>query len=120
MASSGGWGSRSYGSPEYAAAKAGLVRLTSALHGSPAADGVRVGCVVPHWIGLPRAQREYAAMTEQQRRASGGLIEPDVVVRAVLQLADGSADGAVLMIRPGRAPYPVDPGSADPLEPTDP
>src|SRR5690242_303677 len=43
IASSAGWGSDPYGSPEYAAAKAGLIRFTTAAAGLRN-RGVRVSC----------------------------------------------------------------------------
>ena len=56
IASSGGVGNDAHPSPEYAAAKAGLIRFTAALGG-------RVNCVVPDWILTERAQQELAEMT---------------------------------------------------------
>jgi NAD(P)-dependent dehydrogenase (short-subunit alcohol dehydrogenase family) len=46
ISSSGGWDSGRYGSPEYAAAKAGLVRFTTAVSDFADRYGVRVSCVV--------------------------------------------------------------------------
>ena len=72
-----------YVSPEYGAAKAGLIRFTTALaeHG-----GVRVNCVVPGWIA-----------TERDPDAP---IPMDAVAEAVLELAtDDSAAGAVRILR---------------------
>lgn len=74
VSSSGGMGSRAYGSPEYGAAKAGLIRFTSCV--ADWADGhrIRVNCVVPHWIGLDRARRGVRAADrpgEARQRRSG-------------------------------------------------
>jgi NAD(P)-dependent dehydrogenase (short-subunit alcohol dehydrogenase family) len=65
IASSAGWDSGPYGSPEYAAAKAGLIRFTTAVADFVDRYGVRVSCVVPHWIGLPRAIAEYERMRSE-------------------------------------------------------
>jgi NAD(P)-dependent dehydrogenase (short-subunit alcohol dehydrogenase family) len=87
ISSSGGMGSRAYGSPEYGAAKAGLIRFTSCV--AHWADGrrIRVNCVVPHWIGLDRARREFDQLTDQEKQDSGGLVEPDLVADTVVTLA---------------------------------
>ncbi len=99
VSSSAALGDAAYGSPEYAAAKAGLVRFTTAVAGL-ADDGVRVSCVVPHWIGLPRAYDEWSRMTPDERAASGGIVPVDEVVDAVLGLADDPASaGRVVELR---------------------
>ena len=51
IASSGGLEPIGYGSPEYAAAKAGLIRFTTAVRDAALRRKVRVSCVVPHWMG---------------------------------------------------------------------
>jgi len=115
VSSSGGWGGDAYGSPEYGAAKAGLIRFTTCLSDWADRYRVRVSCVVPHWIGLDRAVAEYAGMSEDQRAQSGGLVDPQLVADTVVALAlDETAAGRVVMLRAGRAPYPVDPAAADP------
>jgi NAD(P)-dependent dehydrogenase (short-subunit alcohol dehydrogenase family) len=114
VGSSGGLGPDAYGSPEYGAAKAGLLRFTSSLRGL-AAEGIRVSCVVPHWIGLPRARREYEAMSPEEQARSGGLVEPGAVAAEVVRLAeDDESAGALIGMRAGRAPYPLDPAGIDP------
>ena len=116
ISSSGGWDSAAYGSPEYAAAKAGLVRFTTAVRDFAPRFGVRVSCVVPHWIGLDRATREYEALGEQDRDASGGLVDPAVLVRTVVELInDPESAGRVMIVRADRDPYPVDPAAYDPV-----
>ena len=58
-------GTRSYDAPDYAAAKAAVVRFTSALANH---DGVRVNCVCPDWVDTPAVQRSLAEMTERGAR----------------------------------------------------
>jgi NAD(P)-dependent dehydrogenase (short-subunit alcohol dehydrogenase family) len=116
ISSSGGWDSGRYGSPEYAAAKAGLVRFTTAVSDFADRYGVRVSCVVPHWIGLPRAVAEYERMSMAERRRSGGLIDPEVVAVSVIDLAsDPDCAGRVIVVRAGRPPYAIDPADSDPF-----
>ena len=83
IASMSGIEDEPYVSPEYGAAKAGLIRFTTALaeHG-----GVRVNCVVPGWIATERAPEAPIPM--------------DAVARAVIELAtDGAAAGRVTVLR---------------------
>ncbi len=94
VASSGGLEPVGYGSPEYAAAKAGLIRFTTAVRETALQRNVRVSCVVPHWIGLDRAVRELEQMSPAERAASGGLVPPVSVAQVVVGLTrDPAAAG---------------------------
>ncbi|MET0765389.1 MAG: hypothetical protein ABWY29_11020 [Blastococcus sp.] len=54
-------------------------------------------------------------MTDDERRHSGGLIDPHVVADTVVGLAlDQTANGRVVVLRAGIPPYDLDPGRADP------
>jgi 3-oxoacyl-[acyl-carrier protein] reductase len=101
VASSAGIETSAYGSPPYAVAKAGLVRLTTALAGL-ADDGVRVTCVVPGWVGLPRAVVERAALSQPEREALPALVPPDLVAREVVRLVrEDVAAGTVVELLDG-------------------
>ncbi len=95
IASSAALSAGAYGSPEYAVAKAGLVRLTSAVADWPQRYGVRVSCVVPDWIGLPRAIAEVEAMPEAQRPA---LIAPESIAAEVLGLIEDPLSGGRALV----------------------
>jgi NAD(P)-dependent dehydrogenase (short-subunit alcohol dehydrogenase family) len=121
VASSGGLEPVGYPSPEYAAAKAGLIRFTTAVRDAALRSKVRVSCIVPHWIGLDRAVREFEQMSPEQRADSGGLVAPETVADVVLQLSqDPQAAGRVVVLRPGHEPYDINPAAADPLWPDSP
>jgi NAD(P)-dependent dehydrogenase (short-subunit alcohol dehydrogenase family) len=92
VCSSAAVGTGPYGSPEYAAAKAGLVRLTTALGGR---EDARVMAVVPGWIGLPRAHEQWARLSEEEREAQGPLVPPELVVRTVVDLLERGRAGEV-------------------------
>lgn len=92
ISSSAGIATDAYGSPEYAAAKAGLIRFTT----SVADWKVRVACVVPGWIGLPRAFVEREAMPPDARPP---LIPPARIAAEVLALVtDPGSAGRVVVI----------------------
>jgi NAD(P)-dependent dehydrogenase (short-subunit alcohol dehydrogenase family) len=89
VASTAGLGSERYQSPEYGAAKAGLIRFTSALG---AVDGIRVNCVVPDWIATER-------VTAQERAATPPPIPLARVAAAVIRLIrDDSLAGRALVL----------------------
>jgi NAD(P)-dependent dehydrogenase (short-subunit alcohol dehydrogenase family) len=97
VASTAALGEERYASPEYGAAKAGLIRFTTALRET---GGVRVNCVVPDWVRTERAEAELAAMTAEERAAAPGPIALDVLTDAVVALIrDESAAGRVEVLR---------------------
>ena len=98
IASSGGVGNDAHPSPEYAAAKAGLIRFTAALGG-------RVNCVVPDWILTERAQQELAEMTDQQRAELPIPIPMDDIADAVIRfIEDDTLEGRIIVLRGGVPP----------------
>jgi NAD(P)-dependent dehydrogenase (short-subunit alcohol dehydrogenase family) len=100
VSSTAGLGAEPYQSPEYGAAKAGLIRFTTALR---EVDGVRVGCVVPGWVRTQRAEAELAAMTPEERAAAPEPIPLEALTDAVVALIedDGSAGRVVVLREPG-------------------
>jgi NAD(P)-dependent dehydrogenase (short-subunit alcohol dehydrogenase family) len=96
IASSAGIETTVHPFPDYAAAKAGLIRFTTAFETPP---GVRMNCVVPGWILTERAQQELDAMTPQEREAAPPAIPMDVVAGAVLRLlADDALNHQVVVL----------------------
>jgi NAD(P)-dependent dehydrogenase (short-subunit alcohol dehydrogenase family) len=113
VASTAGLGLAPYQSPEYGAAKAGLIRFTSTLDVLHERMGVRVNCVVPDWILTERAQAELAAMTEPARAAAPEPLPMDDVAAAVVQLIrDDTLAGRVMVLRGGAAPRLLAPEEA--------
>jgi NAD(P)-dependent dehydrogenase (short-subunit alcohol dehydrogenase family) len=97
VASSGGVGADSHPSPEYAAAKAGLIRFTAALGGP-------VNCVVPDWILTERAQQELAEMTQEERDAAPIPIPMDEVADAVIRCIVEDMEGRIIVLAGGEPP----------------
>jgi NAD(P)-dependent dehydrogenase (short-subunit alcohol dehydrogenase family) len=104
VASTAGLGLAPYASPEYGAAKAGLIRFTASVAGLRDEMGVRINCVVPDWIGLDRAHAELAAMSPAERASAPPFVDPDDVAETVLWLArDDSLAGRVVVMRGGES-----------------
>jgi len=102
IASSAGLGSGQYASPEYAAAKAGLIRFSTSLAGLRERMGVRVTCVVPDWILTERAQGELARMSAAERAAAPVPLAMEEVADAVVAFArDESLAGRVCVLQGG-------------------
>lgn len=110
VASTAGLGFGPYASPEYAAAKAGLIRFTSSLAGLRERMNVRVNCVVPDWIATDRAREELARMTPAQRAAAPEPLPPEEVAGAVVGFVrDEELAGRVMVMWPGEAARLLDP-----------
>jgi NAD(P)-dependent dehydrogenase (short-subunit alcohol dehydrogenase family) len=91
-------------SPEYSAAKAGLIRFTATLAPLRESHGVRVNCVVPDWVRTERAERELAAMSPAERAAQPVPIPLDTLTDAVLTFVHGDLAGEVMLLESGRPP----------------
>jgi NAD(P)-dependent dehydrogenase (short-subunit alcohol dehydrogenase family) len=105
VASVAGLGAGPHDAPEYAAAKAGVVRFTAAL--TPlAAEGIRVNAICPDHVDTPAMRRSLAEMTEQQRNATPELVSAEAIAGGVLNLIrDDSLAGRVLVWFADESPY---------------
>jgi len=110
VASTAGLGLAPYASPEYGAAKAGLIRFTSTLGPLRERFGVRVNCVVPDWILTERARAELEAMSAEERAAAPEPIPMAEVADAVVALLrDDALAARVMVLRPGKPRRLLDP-----------
>jgi NAD(P)-dependent dehydrogenase (short-subunit alcohol dehydrogenase family) len=110
IASTAGLGFTPYHSPEYAAAKAGLIRFTSALAHLKHQMNVRVNCVVPDWIATERALQELEGMSAEERPGVPTPIPMEEVADAVIRFVrEDHLAGRVLVLRGGEAPRLLDP-----------
>jgi NAD(P)-dependent dehydrogenase (short-subunit alcohol dehydrogenase family) len=93
-----------YASPEYAVAKAGLIRLTTALADLDDREGPRVGCVVPGWIALERARRELGELDPEDRVSTPHLVPVGDVVDEIVRLIVDPDSGGQVVVLDGESP----------------
>ena len=104
VSSMAGYGLFPHVAPEYAAAKAGLMRLTGSL--SPLAErhGIRVNCVCPDWVDTPAVQGSLAVMSAEERAQMPELVSADEIARLVLDLVRDDSLAGRVVIRPADGP----------------
>ena len=103
IASTAGLGSAPYVSPDYGAAKAGLIRFTTSLGDLGERMNVRVNCIVPDWIATDRAHGELERMTAAERMAAGPLVPmADVAAAVIAFVRDERLAGRVVVLRGGK------------------
>jgi NAD(P)-dependent dehydrogenase (short-subunit alcohol dehydrogenase family) len=108
ISSVAGLGTRPHSYPEYAAAKAAVVRLTQCLAPLAVERNVRVNCLAPDWTATEFVRERFAAMTPEERGetrdgfgrpAPDRLLEPDEVAAAAVNLIrDESLAGRVMVL----------------------
>ena len=115
IASSAGLGWAPHPGPEYAAAKAALMRLTASL--APLAErGIRVNCVSPHTVGTEAVHQTVAELSAKGAELPAPLqdpfLEPEEVADAVVEFVrDESLAGRVMICRGGEPRRLVPTGS---------
>jgi NAD(P)-dependent dehydrogenase (short-subunit alcohol dehydrogenase family) len=113
IASTAGLGFAPHPGPEYAAAKAGVMRLTACL--APLAErGIRVNCVCPHTVATEAVRVTVDELRSQGRALpwdlEGVLLEPEEVADAVVGLIqDETLAGRIMVCRGGEPPRLIEP-----------
>ena len=108
IASVAGLGYEPYVAPEYAAAKAGVIRLTASLGFLAERMNVRVTCLCPDWVATEAVERFVEQATPEQRAEIPPLVPVEEIAEEVLLLAtDESLAGRVLVHWAGGPRYLV-------------
>jgi NAD(P)-dependent dehydrogenase (short-subunit alcohol dehydrogenase family) len=111
ISSVAGLGYRPHESPEYAAAKAGLIRFTATLAPLRERMNVRVNCVVPHWIATEHVKAAIAQMSPEERaQVPERLNLPEEIADAVIEFVrDDDLAGRVMVCWCGEPRQLIDP-----------
>lgn len=76
-----------YHAPEYAAAKAGVIALTTALGSLWASDRISVTCICPDWVLTEAVERAVARMTPAERAQVRGVVPVEEIAGLIVKLA---------------------------------
>jgi NAD(P)-dependent dehydrogenase (short-subunit alcohol dehydrogenase family) len=103
IASTAGIAADAYASPEYGAAKAGLIRFTTSLGDLGQRMNVRVNCIVPDWIATERGHGELGRMSPAERAAAPAQVPmADVAAAVIAFVHDDELAGRVVLLRGGK------------------
>ena len=112
VASSAGLGFAPYANaPEYAAAKAAVIRLTAVLDRLKDEANVRVNCICPDWVATERVRDYLSELSEDEQAAlpvppPAVLVEPDDLAQGVVDfVADESLAGRIMVFWGGEPPH---------------
>jgi NAD(P)-dependent dehydrogenase (short-subunit alcohol dehydrogenase family) len=112
ISSVAGLGWTAHVSPEYAASKAAVNRLTSTL-GVLAQDGIRVNAICPDWVATEELVQERSHTAPEEWEGPPDLVPLRAIADAALRLAcDESLAGRVLVCPAGGQPWGLIPITA--------
>lgn len=99
IGSTAGLGAGNHPSPEYAAARAGLIRATACFKHLSETRKVRVNCLVPDWVETAQALQELAAMSESTRAEAVPFVSLGQLCQELVNLIeDETAIGRVVVL----------------------
>jgi NAD(P)-dependent dehydrogenase (short-subunit alcohol dehydrogenase family) len=102
IASVAGLGTTGHDSPEYAVAKAGVIRFTACLASLHDAIGVRANCICPDIVDTPSSRRSRARMTSAELAALPPVLTPGDIAAAVMEfIANETLAGRIMVCRGG-------------------
>jgi NAD(P)-dependent dehydrogenase (short-subunit alcohol dehydrogenase family) len=85
--------------PEYAAAKAGVIALTTALGPLWESDRISVTCLCPDWVLTEAVQRTVERMTPEERAEVRGLVPVEEIAGLIVRLATDESLAGRVMVR---------------------
>lgn len=116
IASAAGVGFAAQAWPEYAAAKAGIMRFTAAIAEVTKHTGVRVNCICPGWVATEAVRGYLSKWTDEQKRerdVPDPMLTPEEIGDSVLELVRDSSLARRVMLHPNVGERKLIPIGAD-------
>lgn len=108
LSSMAGIGFGAHDAPEYAAAKAAIVRLTATLTPLKERMNVRVNCICPNWVATEKVRALVVTLTDEMRKSwycppIDAMARPEDIAEAVISMLhdDSLAGRTILYDGPG-------------------
>jgi NAD(P)-dependent dehydrogenase (short-subunit alcohol dehydrogenase family) len=102
IASTAGLETTAHDSPEYAVAKAGVMRFTACLTPLRETIGVRANCICPGLVDTPASRRSRGRMSPAELAALPPVLTPADIATAVMAfLTDDTLAGRIMLCRGG-------------------
>jgi 3-oxoacyl-[acyl-carrier protein] reductase len=110
ISSMAGVGYRAYDAPEYAASKAGVMRLTSALGHLKDEANIRVNCICPGWVETSAVKQYLTETTKEEWETLAFppppvLTQPEEIAEAVVMFVQDEDLAGRVMIWPDGEPW---------------
>jgi len=120
LSSQAGIGFHPHDAPEYAAAKAGIVRLTGTLAPLGDRSNVRVNCICPNWVATEKVLALVSHLTPEMRAAwhcpeLDNLARPEDIADAVVALVRDDTLAGRTMLYDGRGEQLLVPADSWPV-----
>ena len=120
LSSQAGIGFGRHDAPEYAAAKAGIVRLTGTLAPLGERSNVRVNCICPNWVATEKVLALVSHLTPEMRAAwhcpeLDNLARPEDIADAVVALVGDDTLAGRTMLYDGRGEQLLVPADSWPV-----
>jgi NAD(P)-dependent dehydrogenase (short-subunit alcohol dehydrogenase family) len=90
---------RPYESPEYAAAKAGVLALTTSLGSLWGRHRISVTCICPDWVRTEAVEHAVAAISDEERAQLPRLVPVEEIAELILRLARDEALAGRVLVR---------------------
>lgn len=103
ISSLAGVGIQPHDSPEYAASKAAIMRLTTSMSDTLIQRGIKINTICPGWVDTPTSRKTRANMDPSELPEK--ILSPDDIAEQVMEFINGQKMGRVVVWKEDENPY---------------
>lgn len=105
ISSLAGVGHTPHDSPEYAASKAAVMRLTTALSDTLSQRGIKINTICPGWVDTPTSRKTRENMDPSEIPEK--ILSPDDIAEQIMEFINGQKTGRVVVWKEDKVPYDI-------------